>query len=72
MVRLNPAYIHGERIWESFINKLGTKDLTFTLILTIVFTFPLNSSRLQEYSFSSHCHLLLSLHGFFYSLCVFD
>ena len=37
----NLAYIHGKRIWESFINKLGTRDLTFPLIPTWLFTFLL-------------------------------
>jgi len=40
----NLAYVHGERTWESFINKLGIRNLTFLLIS-------------QEYAFSLNLHL---------------
>ena len=38
----NLAYSYGERTWESFINKLGTKRSNFPLDDTRVFVFPLN------------------------------
>jgi len=38
----NLAYVHEERIWESFINKLDTKRSNLPLDDTRVFTFPLN------------------------------
>jgi len=38
----NLAYVHGERIWENFINKLDTKKSNIPLDDTRVFTFPLN------------------------------
>jgi len=52
VVRPNSAYAHGEKTWESFINKLSTRDIIFHLILTREFIFPSNTSRLQHYSFS--------------------
>jgi len=52
VVRPNSPYAHGERTWESFINKLAIRDIIFYLILTRVFIFLLNPSRLQQYSFS--------------------
>jgi len=48
----NLAYIHEKQTWESFINNLGTKGLTFPLIPARVLTFPLNlTTRLQGYTF---------------------
>jgi len=38
----NLTYIHGERTWESFINKLDTKSFNLPLDNTRVFTFSLN------------------------------
>ena len=38
----NLTYVHGERTWERFINKLDTKRSNLLLDDTRVFTFPLN------------------------------
>ena len=46
----NLAYVHGERTWESLIDKLDSKRSNLLLDDTRVFTFPLNLyPRLQEY-----------------------
>ena len=59
MVRPNLAYVHRERIWKSFINKLDIKRSNFPLDPTKVFTFSLNID-LEEYTFSL-CTLTLLL-----------
>ena len=51
----NLAYVHGEKTWESFINRPCTKRSNLPLDATRVFTFHLTSPRLQEY-------YLLSMH----------
>ena len=38
----NLIYVHKERTWESFINKLDAKRFNLPLDDTRVFTFPLN------------------------------
>jgi len=38
----NMAYVHEEKTWENFINKLDTKKSILPLDLTRVFIFPFN------------------------------
>jgi len=56
----NLAYVHEERTWESFMNKVDTNRSNFPLDDTRVFTFPLNL-RLNYKSIPSPCSFTLLL-----------
>ena len=62
----NLAYVHGERTWESFINKLDTERSNFLLHATRVFIFYLNLELDYKSFFSLRTfNLLLSFLAFF-------
>ena len=54
----NLTYVHGERTWESFINRLHTKRYNFSFDATRVFTLHLN--------------LTLNYKSFTFFLCTFN
>jgi len=71
----NFAYVHGERIWERFINKIDTKRSNIPLDATRVFTFflnlDLNYKSIQSLYVPSSCSslswLFRTLHLYFLS-----